>query len=68
MGTKIVFSSELIGGLVNAFVPAILDIVLRHRQATGVDPTSEEVLAAFHANIDKYLAEGAAWRAAHPTA
>jgi hypothetical protein len=64
---KIVFSQDLLGGLVNAFVPAIIDLVLQHRQATGVDPTSEEVLAAFHRNLDRYLAEGAAWRAAHPT-
>lgn len=56
----------LIAQLFNVFVPIVGAIVREHRAAHGADPTDEEIMATFTANIDKYLAEGAAWRAAHP--
>lgn len=60
---------ELIVGLFNVFAPIIRDIIAKHRDThNGALPTDAEMLAEFNANVEKYLNEGAAWRAAHPTA
>lgn len=58
---------ELILGLFSVFAPIVRSIIDAHKAANnGASPTDEQVKAEFAANIDKYLAEGAAWRAAHP--
>lgn len=55
--------------LLTAFTPLVLQGVSDWKAANpGQEPTSEQVLALLQANIDKYLAEGAAWTATHPTA
>lgn len=60
---------ELIVGLFNVFAPIVKDIIEKHRAANdGADPTEADIKAAFASNVDKYLAEGSAWRAAHPDA
>ncbi len=56
---------ELIVGLFNVFAPIVKSIIDAHK-AQGIDPTDAQIAAIFAANIDKYLSEGAAWRAAHP--
>jgi hypothetical protein len=62
------FPPEVILGIFNAVAPIVKDIVAKHLAVTGAMPTDAEVTAAFNQNIDTYLAEGAAWRAAHPNA
>lgn len=63
------FPPEVILGIFNAVAPIVKDIVKKHQDAhNGQMPTDEEVTAAFNQNIDAHLAEGAAWRAAHPNA
>ena len=57
---------QLIPQLVGTVAPIILGIIKDHRAATGHDPTPEEVVATFTANLAKYLGEGEAWKAAHP--
>jgi hypothetical protein len=55
--------------LVKLAIPIVMDIVKHHREKNnGQIPTEEQILATFNQNIDKYLAEGEAWRAAHPDA
>lgn len=57
---------EVILGLFNTFAPIVRDIIAEHHTTTGQLPTDAEIKATFAANIEKYLAEGAAWTAAHP--
>lgn len=57
---------ELILGLATVFAPMIKEIILKHQAANnGIAPTDDEVRAAFEANLQKYLDEGAAWKATH---
>ncbi len=57
----------LIVQLATAFVPIVTEIIRRHQAAhPGELPTDEQILAAFTANIDRILADGAAWTAKHP--
>jgi NADH dehydrogenase FAD-containing subunit len=37
------------------------------REHQGAMPTDAQMAQIFETNIDKYLAEGAAWKALHPT-
>jgi hypothetical protein len=47
--------------------PIVMDIVRRHQAANnGQLPTDAQVQTVFEANIDRYLAEGEAWKATHP--
>lgn len=55
--------------------PIVMQAIREHRAqrlAAGQDPnvelTDEQVFQMLNDNIDKYLAEGAAWRAQHPDA
>lgn len=57
---------QLLPQLVGTVAPIIIGIIKDHRAKTGQDPTPEEVVATFTANLSKYLTEGAAWKAAHP--
>lgn len=59
---------SLIVQLLGIFAPIIRDIQERHQTASpGAPPlTDAEVQVQFAANIDAYLTEGSAWRAAHP--
>lgn len=53
--------------LFTIFAPIVKDVIERHRAAhNGETPTLEQMTAEFHGNIDRYLAEGQAWRDAHP--
>jgi hypothetical protein len=57
----------LIAELLKYLLPLIVEIRTTWKAAhSGAEPTDAQILAEFNANIDKYLAEGAAWRAAHP--
>lgn len=58
--------TDLILGLFNVFAPIVRDVIAEHQKThNGALPSDAEMLAQFNAHIDKYLAEGAAWRAAH---
>lgn len=57
---------QLIAQLLALFTPIIADIIRKHRERTGQDPTDEQIKAEFFANVDTYLGEGSAWKAAHP--
>lgn len=62
---------ELAMAILKWAAPIILEILRSHRQRFGVsaeDLTDEQVIAEFNQNLDKYLNEGAAWRAQHPDA
>jgi hypothetical protein len=59
---------QLILQLFGIFAPIVADVIKDHRKEAGVDPTFEQMQARFFGNIDKYLGEGSAWRAAHPNA
>lgn len=58
---------DLMFNLFKTFAPVVRDIIATHAAAhNGALPTDAEMLAIFNSNIDKYLSEGAAWRATHP--
>jgi hypothetical protein len=58
---------DLILALVKFAVPLVTKVISDYKAShNGAEPTDEEILATFHANIDSYLAEGAAWRLLHP--
>ena len=55
--------------LFNIFAPIVTGIIKDYRASHGDKmPTDAEVVAQFTSNIDRYLAEGAAWRKTHPKA
>ena len=56
--------------LFNSFGPVVLGLIKRWQEEhrTTELPTLEELTRDYQAEIDGYLAEGAAWRAAHPDA
>lgn len=57
----------LIVQLFGIFAPIAAQMIQRYQTThPGEIPTTEQLLAEFNANIDTYLAEGAAWTAAHP--
>lgn len=59
----------LVGQLIGIFAPIVSDIIKKHQAANnGTTPTDDEIKAEFLANVDLYLGEGSAWRAAHPNA
>lgn len=60
----------LIVQLMAIFAPIIRDIQEKHQAAhPGAPPlTDAQIEAEFAANVEKYLAEGSAWRLAHPDA
>jgi len=58
--------NQLIIQLFGIFAPIVRQIIEDSRAETGTDPTDEEVIAKFNADIDKYLAEGMKWNAEHP--
>lgn len=53
--------------LVGVLAPLITQIIKDHQAETGDIPTTAEIVARLQANADTYLAEGAAWKATHPT-
>ena len=58
---------QVILALITTLAPIVRQGILDFQQAhEGRFPTEEELTAQFSSNIDKYLGEGAAWRAAHP--
>jgi hypothetical protein len=65
---------ELAAAILKWAVPVVMQVIRERRAvklAAGEDPstvTDEEVIAAFNSNIDRFLAEGEAWRAEHPSA
>lgn len=65
-------SAALALALFNTFYPLSLQIRDRIRQSRGGDPnyqpTNAEMQTEFQNNMDAILAEGDAWRAAHPNA
>lgn len=58
----------LLSAILNIAGPPVLAFVTAHHAATGQMPTLDELKAELNSNIDKYLAEGAAFTAAHPHA
>lgn len=57
----------LIAQLLQIFVPLVLQSVADYKQRHGgAEPTSQQLFDHINANADLYLAEGAAWTAAHP--
>lgn len=58
--------AALITQLFAVFLEAYRKIQADHQAATGAQITDEEMLAKFKADINKYIAEGDAWLAAHP--
>ena len=48
--------------------PIVLQIIRDRRKTQTGEVTDEEILATFNQNIEKYLNEGAEWRAQHPDA
>jgi len=59
---------QLLTQLFTVFLPIYQDIVAKYKAAHGTDPTDAEIAAQFEAHVQEYLAEGAAWKAAHPSA
>jgi len=61
---------EVLGKLFVAFTPLVLKLITDWQQANNTTrmPTLEELTGDYQDTIDSYLAEGAAWRAAHPDA
>lgn len=57
---------QLIPQLIAVAAPVIAGIIRNHHQATGEIPTDEQIRAELLANVEKYLGEGAAWKASHP--
>jgi len=62
--------SEVLKGLFSAFTPLVLKLIMdwQQRNNTTRIPTLEELTTDFQSTIDGYLAEGQAWRDAHPNA
>jgi hypothetical protein len=60
--------ATIIGQLVSEVaIPVVVDIIKRHREKNnGEVPTEDQIRTEFNNNIDRYLSEGAAWKAAHP--
>jgi len=58
----------LILQLANVFVPMIGKLFRDRHAATGALPTDDEIRAALAENIKAVIAEGDAWKAAHPNA
>lgn len=59
-------SQELLLAMFNTVAPMVIGIIKDHKAKTGAEPTDEEIKQIFTANINKYLSEGAAWKATHP--
>lgn len=61
---------ELLGQLLNSFAPLVLSLIATWQKDHDTTrlPTLDELRADYLAEIDSYLAEGAAWRATHPNA
>lgn len=57
---------QLFVQLFTVFGPIVADVIRRHQAQHGQLPTDEEMLAAFKANVDKYIAEGEDWLRKHP--
>jgi hypothetical protein len=53
-------------GLVESLLPLFMQLYHDAKTTAVPNPTYEDLLATLNANIDGYLAEGAAWRTAHP--
>lgn len=61
--------NTLILGMFNILAPIVRQMIVDHQAANnGAMPTDADMQAKFEGDIDRYVAEGAAWRAAHPTA
>jgi hypothetical protein len=54
--------------LFKVFGPIVADIIRRRQAAGDAHPTDAQIAADFEVNIEKYLQEGASWRANHPDA
>jgi len=59
---------NLILQLANVFVPIIGKLFRDRHAATGELPTDDDIRATLAENIRSGLAEGEAWKAAHPNA
>ena len=58
--------SPLIIALVQqVLLPEILVAIRAHRNATGQDPTADQVFAALNLDADRVVAVGQAWLDAH---
>jgi hypothetical protein len=67
MASSNVDIAALVVQLASVFVPIVQKIIADHQAANdGAMPTDEEIIAKFEADIDQYLAEGAAWNVTHP--
>lgn len=57
----------LIAELLKFVLPLVRQIQEEWKAAhNGAEPTDAQILDHYFADIDRYLAEGAAWRATHP--
>ncbi len=59
---------ELLLKLFNSFSPLVLQLVKDWQKANNTTeiPTMEQLVSEYQKIIDGYLAEGKAWRDAHP--
>lgn len=61
--------NPLILELISLFTPMIREAIDNYKaRHDGQEPTDADVIAEFNANVEKYLGEGSAWKAAHPNA
>jgi len=61
--------NQLILQLFSTFSPIVADVIQRYMaKNNGRVPNAEEMRVEFESNIDKYLDEGATWKASHPRA